>query len=260
MCSCSAWRSNSISESLRRKFFGLPDAGIMKRFVEYIIFNKIVAKGLVKLILRWHSQCYRWAGWCAVILNDGVHPKHYITRYKEWFLEHIKPGVVVLDVGCDTGMLSALLAEKAAFVYAIERNKERIAVARTQHARPNIEYILADATIYDYYLCRPINCVVMSNVLEHIEHRVDFLKKLVRQMKWADDKHKCFLFRTPMIDRKWIVLYKKELGLDYRLDPTHRIEYTLEQFKGELKQAGIMVKQVDTRFGEIYAVCEAASA
>jgi len=192
-------------------------------------------------------------------LNDGVHPKHYIMKYKEWFLGHIEPGWVVLDVGCDTGMLPVLLAERAAFVYAIERNKEHIAVARTQHTRPNIEYVLADATTYDYHLCRPINCVTMSNVLEHIEHRVGFLKKIVSRVKWADEKHKCFLFRVPMIDREWIVLYKKKLGLDYRLDPTHHIEYTLEQFEGELRQANIVPKKVEVRFGEIYAVCEAIS-
>jgi SAM-dependent methyltransferase len=231
----------------------------MQYFLKPIIFSRTLAKFLIKPILRWHSLCYKWAGLYAVILNDGVHPKHYIMKYKEWFLEHIEPEWVVLDVGCDTGLLPVLLAEKAAFVYAVERNKERIAVARTQHTRPNIEYILADATTHDYRLCQPINCVTMSNVLEHIEHRVDLLKRIVRQIKWADENHKCFLFRVPMIDREWIVLYKKELGLDYRLDPTHHIEYTLEQFEEELGQAGIVPKKVEVRFGEIYALCEAIS-
>ncbi|GAI45387.1 unnamed protein product, partial [marine sediment metagenome] len=70
------------------------------------------------------------------------------------------------------------------------------------------------------------------------------------------ENHKRFLFRTPIIDREWIVLYKKELGLEYRLDPTHYVEYTLEQFKEELGRANIATKKVDIRFGEIYAVCE----
>lgn len=174
-------------------------------------------------------------------------------------MDHIEPGWTVLDVGCSTGMLPAMLAEKAAFVYAVEVNKEHIALARMQYTRPNIEYICADATTYNYGLCQPINCVTMSNVLEHIEHRVDFLKKITHQIKWSDEKHKCLLFRVPVIDREWIVLYKEELGLDYRLDPTHYIEYTLEQFKEEMKQANIAIKQVGICFGEIYAVCEVAS-
>ena len=228
----------------------------MRHFLKRAIFSKTLAKFLIRPILRWHSLCYKWAGLYAVILNDGVHPKHYIMKYEEWFLDHIKPGWIVLDLGCDTGMLPALLAEKAAFVYAVEINEERIAVARTQHARPNIEYICADATTHNYDLCQPINCVTMSNVLEHIEHRVDFLKKIVRRIKWADEDHRYFLLRVPMIDREWIVLYKKELGLDYRLDSTHHIEYTLKQFEEELGQANIVPKKVEVRFGEIYAVCE----
>ena len=234
----------------------LPNTGIMRHLIKRIIFNKTVAKGLIKPILRWHSQCYKWAGTYAVILNDGVHPKHCIMKYKEWFLDHVEPGWTVLDVGCDTGMLPVLLAEKAAYVYGIEINKERVAMAKAQHARPNIEYICADATTHNYDSCKSINCVTISNVLEHIEHRVDFLKKLTHQVRWADENRKRFLFRVPVIDREWIVLYKKELGLDYRLDPTHRIEYTLEQFKEELGQANIVPKKVEIRFGEIYAICE----
>ncbi len=234
----------------------LSNAQIMQHFLKRIIFSKTLAKLLIRPILRWHSRCYSWAGRYAVILNDGVHPKHRILRYKEWFLENIEKGWTVLDIGCDTGMLPLVLAEKAAFVYGIEINKEHVAVARAQHARANIKYICADATTYNYDSCHPIDCVTMSNLLEHIEHRVDFLKKLVHQVKWADENRKRFLFRVPVIDREWIVLYKKELGLDYRLDPTHHIEYTLEQFKKELGQANIVPKKVEIRFGEIYTICE----
>lgn len=224
-----------------------------------LLLNKKCAGILIKPVLRLHSFSYKWAGLFGRILNGGVHPKHHIMKYKEWFLEHIEPGWVVLDVGCDTGMLAVLLAEKASFVYAVEMDESRIVIARTQYARPNIEYICADATTYSYDLSQPINCIAMSNVLEHIEHRVDFLKKIVCQVKWADKNHKCFLFRVPMIDREWIVLYKKELGLDYHLDPAHHIEYTLEQFEKELGQANIVPKKVEIRFGEIYAQCEAIS-
>jgi len=231
----------------------------MKGLINRIMFSKPVAQKLLKPILRLHSWCYNLAGKYAVISNNGVHPKHNILKYEEWFLDHINSGQTVLDVGCKTGMLPFMLAEKAAFVYGIEIKHEDITAAREQHAGANIEYICADATTYNYHLCQPIDCVTMSNVLEHIEHRVDFLKKIVSRVKWADEKHKCFLFRVPRIDRGWIVLYKKELGLDYRLDPTHHIEYTLEQFEGELRQANILPKRVEVRFGEIYAQCEAIS-
>ena len=216
----------------------------------------MLAKILIKPILRLHSFCYTWAGRYAVILGGGVHPKHEILRYKQWFLENIEPRWTVLDIGCNTGTMPYSLAEKAAFVYGIEINENHIAVAKTRHASDNIEYICADATIHNYDMCQSIDCVTMSNVLEHVEHRVEFLKKIIAQVRWNDRNNKRFLFRVPTINREWIVLYKKQLGLDHRLDSTHQVEYTLEQFTAELKQADILIKQADIRFGEIYAVCE----
>jgi SAM-dependent methyltransferase len=228
----------------------------MRTFIKRAIFNKTLAKLFIKPILRCHSKCYALASRYSVILNDGIHPKHRILKYKEWFLENIEPGWNVLDIGSNTGMLPCMLAQKARFVYGVEINDEYVSIAKTQYARDNIDYICADATSYDYSLCNDIDCVTMSNVLEHIEHRVDFLKRVTRQVNWAREEQKLFLFRVPLIDREWLVAYKKEMGVEYRLDPTHCTEYTLEQFKDELKQANITIKQVDIRFGEIYAACE----
>ena len=228
-----------------------------KKVVKRLFLNKTVATLLIKPVLFLHSCCYQLAGKFAIILNDGVHPKHQILKYKEWFLENIDDGWTVLDVGSNTGLLASLLSEKAGFIYGIEIDRNYTAIARSQHAADNIEYICADATTYNYDYCRPIDCVSLSNVLEHIENRIDFLKTLVQNLKWANENHKRFLIRVPMLDREWIVVYKKLLGLDYRLDRSHHIEYTLEQFTEELKQANIAAKQVEICFGEIYAVCEA---
>jgi len=231
----------------------------MKRLLKGIILNKTVATLLIKPVLFLHSCCYKWAGRLAIVLNEGVHPKHQILKYKEWFLDNVSEGWTILDVGCNTGLLAFLLCKKAAFVYGIEVNKEHVDIAKSHYNADNIEYICADATNYDYSSCRPIDCVTLSNVLEHIEHRVDFLKRIIRQVNWAREEQKRFLFRVPQIDREWLVPYKKEMGVEYRLDPTHYVEYTLESFTKEMDEAGIRIINVDTRFAEIYAVCEASS-
>jgi SAM-dependent methyltransferase len=231
----------------------------MKRLLKGIVLNKTIATLLIKPVLFLHSYCYKWAGRFAIVLNDGVHPKHRILKYKEWFLDNVSEDWTILDFGCNTGMLPFMLAEKAAFVYGIEINEEYVSIARTRYARDNIEYICADATNYDYSSCRPIDCVTLSNVLEHIEHRVDFLKRIIHQVNWAREEQKRFLFRVPQIDREWLVLYKKEIGVEYRLDPTHYVEYTLESFTKEMNEAGIRIINADTHFAEIYAVCEASS-
>jgi len=230
----------------------------MNLLVKKIIRIKRISKFLIGPVLQLHTVIYKLAGMIAVQLNEGIHPKHRIMQYKEWFLHNINNDDVLLDVGCNNGMMPELISKKAKFVYGIEIEQKHIIAARNLRQKDNIEYICADATTYDYTNCRPIDCVTLSNVLEHIEHRVDFLKKLVAQVSWKDDNNKKLLIRVPMIDREWIVIYKKELNLEYRLDSTHFTEYTYEQFNDELNQSGIKILSHHVRFGEIYAVCKAS--
>jgi len=45
----------------------------------------------------------------------------------------------------------------------------------------------------------------------------------------------------------------KELGLDYRLDKTHYIEYTYDTFLEEIESAGLKILSYSIQFGEIWA-------
>ncbi len=227
----------------------------MKDMLKAIIRNKLIAKYLLKLSLYLHTKSYMLAGISASVINNGIHPKHRIMKYKEWFLENIKNDWVILDVGCNSGMMAEVFSDKAKFIYGIEIEEKHIKEAEELRSKENIKFICADATCYDYTPLKAIDCVTLSNVLEHIEFRVEFLRKLILQIKWRDKKR--FLIRVPMIDREWIAVYKKEIGLEYRLDRTHFIEYTFSQFEDELQQANIVIKKYHIRFGEVYAVCEA---
>jgi len=210
---------------------------------------------ILKLMLRAHSFSYYWAGVIASKLNKGIHPKHRIMKYKEWFVSNIEPEWVVLDIGCNTGMMPEVMSKKASFVYGIEINCDLIRIAENNRQKENIEFICADATEFNYLPLMSIDCVTLSNVLEHVEHRVEFMQKLIKQIKWKDKKR--FLIRVPAFEREWIAVYKKEMGVEWRLDPTHCTEYTLEQFEDELGRAGIEIKFHHIRWGEIYADCEA---
>ena len=91
--------------------------------------------------------------------------------------------------------------------------------------------------------------LILSNVLEHIADRVGLLKKLSRL------SHR-LLIRVPMIERDWIVLYKKSLGLEYRLDSTHYIEYTMKVLRDEASRSGWNIVNSTIQFGECWAVLE----
>ena len=176
-------------------------------------------------------------------------------RYKEWFLDLVDENSVVLDVGSNTGMMAALLAKKAKYVYGIEINRKHSEAAQNNYVATNLQFLTGDATSYEYKSCQPISCVTLSNVLEHIDDRVRFLKKLQEVLVWCDLTPKVFLIRVPTIERDWISVYKKELGVEYRLDRTHSIEHTKQQLLSELEDAGLSVINFETRFGEYYVVC-----
>jgi SAM-dependent methyltransferase len=202
-----------------------------------------IAREIVVAVLRCHGFCHRLAGMLSKVIEpNGIHPKHRLTDYHDWFIEQIKPEWVVLDVGCEDGTLTADLVKHCKNVTGIDISLKNINKAK---GHIKAEFICGDVTKYSFN--RIFNAIVLSNVLEHIEDRISFLKNLLH---YSD----IFLIRVPMIDRDWITLYKRELGVEYRLDPGHFIEYTLEDFIKELNEAGLKVDRYRIRYGEIYAI------
>jgi len=205
----------------------------------------------LKVILRMHSFAYSWAGRLGKKLEqDGLHPKHRIMNYHQFFVDNVCENDTVLDIGCGNGALTYDVAKKAKKVVGIDLNEQNITSAKNMFSRENIEYIHGDA-LTDLPN-EKFDVIILSNVLEHIDKRVEFLntvKKLAPK----------FLIMVPMLNRSWIDIYKKELGLEYRLDRTHFIEYTLEGFNKELGEAGLTVFDYSVQFGEIWSVLEIAN-
>jgi hypothetical protein len=94
--------------------------------------------------------------------------------------------------------------------------------------------------------------VVLSNVLEHLHGRPEFLKK-VQKLTQA----KRFFIRVPLFERDWRVPLKKELGVEWRLDPDHKTEYTLYSFANDVKDAGLQIEHLEVRWGEIWSELQA---
>jgi 2-polyprenyl-3-methyl-5-hydroxy-6-metoxy-1,4-benzoquinol methylase len=204
-----------------------------------------IYKFLIKSALRLHNLSYKLAAKLAIKTESRIHPKHRLTNYHQFFVDNIKEGDRVLDIGCGNGALTFDLAQKAKEVIGIDLSYENIKIAKENYSAPNIEYIIGDAIKYNFN--QRFDVVVLSNILEHIENRVKFLQKI----KTLAPK---ILIRVPMINRDWITLYKKELGVEYRLDNTHFIEYTLETLKEELAKADLNLEEYLIRFGEIWTV------
>lgn len=220
---------------------------LIKGSAKRILRNETVGGPLLNCLLKAHNFAYRQAGVLSELIEQGnIHPKHRLMKYHDWFLTQVKPEWSVLDVGCGNGALSKDLAQKCRKVTGIEISEKKIAKAKARC--PQATFIHGDATQYPFR--EEFDAIVLSNVLEHIEDRVVFLSKLKRLSP-------VFLIRVPLINRDWITLYKKERGIEYRLDDTHFIEYTPEEFIQEVENVGLQVQSLTIQFGELYAVCAA---
>jgi len=167
--------------------------------------KKKVYKILTKLALRLHNFSYKLATKFAIKAEGGLHPKHRIMNYHKFFVDNINSKDKVLDIGCGNGALTFEVAKKAKKVIGIDLDKKNIKIAKKKYWDPNIKYLVGDAT--KDLPNQKLDAIILSNVLEHIQDRVEFLNKI----KNLTPK---ILIRVPMINRDWITLYKKELGVE----------------------------------------------
>ncbi len=201
----------------------------------------------LRFLFRLDELLYPVQGGLSVEYDGGLHTKHRHTRYHNFFTDRITEADRVLDVGCGIGALALDIAEKTgARVVGIDLNEEHIRAARTRYAHPKVDYLVGDMRGAGPE--GQFDVVVMSNVLEHVKDRVDLLRSIARTAR-----PRAFLLRVPTFERDWRVPLKEELGLDYRLDPTHEIEYTADGFASELADAGLRVVEQQFRWGEIWA-------
>jgi 2-polyprenyl-3-methyl-5-hydroxy-6-metoxy-1,4-benzoquinol methylase len=210
-----------------------------------IFRNERVARFILRMLMRVHNTCYTYISKFAVMAESGIHPKHRLMNYHAFFIDNISADDALLDIGCGNGFLTYDVAAKARSVTAIDTKKENIELARRDFNRNNIKYICGDATQFDFG--EKFDAVILSNILEHIENRHAFLLKV-------KDLASRFLIRVPMVNRDWLTYYKREMGIEHRLDSTHRTEYTMESLKEELGKAGMRIEKASVQFGEIWAV------
>lgn len=183
----------------------------------------------------------------ATLYNGGVHPKHRLTRYHDFFVDRIKVGERVLDVGSSSGAVAYDIAERSeAEVVGIDIDVESIERGREQFAHPRLQLLAGD--VYTWKPDGEFDVIVLSNVLEHLKDRARLLKRL---QKLSSAKR--FLIRVPVFQRDWRVALKRELGMEWRLDNTHETEYTVESFQEEMDAADLKIIHLEVRWGEIWS-------
>ncbi len=209
------------------------------------------ANEALRFLFRLDAALYALQGPLAVAYNGGVHTKHRHTAYHDFFVDRTKTGERVLDIGCGIGAVAYDLAERGgAIVDGIDLNEASIAEAKRRFVHPNLHFAVQDALKLD--IKQAYDVVLLSNVLEHLNGRPEFLKR-VQQLTGA----KRLFVRVPLFERDWRVPLKKELGVEWRLDLDHKTEYTLDSFARDVEDGGLKIKHLEVRWGEIWSELQA---
>lgn len=222
--------------------------------------RRLPAKRRAEFLLALDSALYPMQGEAAVAASrdaaDGLHPKHRLMRYHDFFVQRIRRNERVLDLGCGVGALALSIAMRAeADVTAIDLSSKNLAEAKHRAELAGVAH-RTSFECGDITLLRVpgrFDTIVLSNVLEHLRDRPTLLQ---RWSAWYSPSR--FLIRVPALDRDWRVPYKRELGIEWRLDPTHETEYTRAQLDAELSEGGLSITECHTQWGEYW--CEARPA
>jgi len=208
---------------------------------------KAVARSAMRVLLRADDFLTKCINRLAIEYDGGVHVKHRLMKYHDFFVERISPGERVLDVGCGYGAVAYSVASRAgAVVVGIDLRAENIVKARQLFQHPNLSFLQGD--VLRGLPKESFDVIMLSNILEHIEQRVEFLTIVHERLS----PQRC-LIRVPMFNRDWRVPLREELAMSYFSDPTHYTEYTQESFEKEIRAAGLTITHLQINWGEIWA-------
>jgi SAM-dependent methyltransferase len=223
-----------------------------ERFVQFVLFlvkGRLRDQGpaeALKTLFTLDAHLYTEQGLLAVAYDGGIHTKHRHMQYHDFFTGRIHGDDRVIDIGCGIGAVAYDVSKVAAQVVGMDFNAGSIEIARQRYQNTNLTFRVGDAL--DILPDEKFSVAILSNVLEHLPNRPQFLHRLQTTLH-----PKRILIRVPVFERDWRVPLKKELGVEWRLDPTHETEYTLETFAEEMREANLRIDHLEVRWGEIWS-------
>lgn len=169
-----------------------------------------------------------------------IHPKHLVEHpWHDWYVEHLEPSDVVLDVGCANGAHTLRAAARCKRIVGFDYDVGHLSVARRTAQGQG----LGNAHFFAWDVTRPFpfpegtfDAALFLDVIEHLVPRVAMLREIHPVLK--DDGR--LLVSGPNRETSWRRRLRAA-GLFAFSDPDHKVEYTREEFVAELRAGGFEV-------------------
>lgn len=168
----------------------------------------------------------------------------------EFLLQRVKPADRVLDLGCKYGEISGLVAGKAQQVIAVDHDASALDIARKNHSAQNLEFIHADAFEVLARQSGPMDLVILSHILEHLEDPAGMLTRL------KDHVTHCYI-ELPDLDASYLNHYRQlaDAKLQYT-DNDHIWEFDRDSLREVIEGAGWRILESEYRYGVQKHWCE----
>lgn len=170
--------------------------------------------------------------------------EHPVRQYsKEFILDNIKSTDVVLDLGCNLGEITSLIAEKAKTVIGIDYNKKSIEIAKQRHESPNLTFYTIEALEFLRKNSIKFNVLILSHILEHLDNPKAFLSDF-------KDHFELIYIELPDFDRNYLNHYRQKMNLSLIYsDDDHITEFDRIELNNLLQECNIEVFKAEYKYG-----------
>jgi SAM-dependent methyltransferase len=165
------------------------------------------------------------------------------TKSASFILQQIRPGSIVLDLGCDLGDIAYIIAGKAKEVVGIDYSERAINIAKQRYNRPNLSFVHGEALEYLGSNQKKFDTLILSHILEHLDEPEQFLRKF-------KDFFEQIYIELPDFDRHYLNQYRLDLGLELVYsDNDHVSEFDRYELNTMLEKCNIEVIRSEYMYG-----------
>ena len=185
--------------------------------------------------------------------SNSEHPSRLATR--DLLVRVFPVRARVLDVGCGSGDLLVALAEVSADIVGVDHSEEQVDLARRRldgAGLSNVRVFVEDGVEYLRRAGSPVDVVVLSHILEHLEEPSAVLRDVARLCKFV-------YVEVPDFESLASNEFRRLLGRPLVFtDLDHVREFDRRELAELLEGAGLTVLDTDHRLGMLRMWCSSS--